>query len=55
MTEIEVGADRERRRILGVILAEYAVWKLAGELRIANALDALVTTIEHDHREDSER
>ncbi len=39
--------DRERRRCVGVVLAEYATWKLSGEERIAAVLDALATKLEH--------
>ena len=38
---------KERKRIIGIVLAEYGVRKLAGELTIAKALDALATKIEH--------
>ena len=37
----------ERRRIIGLVLAEYAIYQLSGEERIAKALDALATKIEH--------
>jgi hypothetical protein len=54
-TVLTLGAERERRRILGIILKEYALHRLAGDERIAGVLDALATAIEHDHREDNER
>lgn len=40
-------ARTERRRIIGMVLAEYGVYKLSGEERIAHALDALALKIEH--------
>ncbi len=46
--EIKLAVEEERRRLLGIVLAEYAVWKLSGEERIAAVLDALATKLEHD-------
>ena len=39
--------EQERRRCVGIVLAEYATWKLSGEERIARILDALATKLEH--------
>lgn len=44
-------ARAERRRIIGIILAEYGLYKLSGEDRIARALDALALKIEHPNAE----
>ena len=45
--EIKLAVEEERRRIIGIVLAEYGVWKLSGEERIARILDALATKLEH--------
>lgn len=37
----------ERLRCVGVILSEYAIWKLKGEERIAHVLDELASKVEH--------
>lgn len=39
--------ERERRRIVGLVLATYARYRLAGEREIADVLDRLATEIEH--------
>jgi len=44
---IEGAVLEERKRIIGLILAEYGRRASAGELAIAKALDALATKIEH--------
>lgn len=38
---------QERRRIIGIVLREYALAKQAGAMEIADALDRLATQIEH--------
>ncbi len=43
----KIAAEQERRRIVGLVLAEYAHYKLAGKLEIAAALDSLATQIEN--------
>lgn len=55
MSDLELGASQERRRILAIILEESALHKLAGDERIAGALDAVAFKVTQDHREDSER
>ncbi len=44
-------AYAERRRIIGIILAEYGVYKLSGDESIARALDRLALVIEHPNAE----
>jgi hypothetical protein len=43
----DVGVQAERRRIVGEILKQVGLRRLAGQEAIADALDALVTVIEH--------
>jgi hypothetical protein len=43
----DVGVAAERRRIVGEILKQVGLRRLAGQESIADALDALVTVIEH--------
>lgn len=45
---LTLGAERERRRIVGLVLKHYAMHKMVGDERLANVLDALATEIEHD-------
>ncbi len=54
-TESVQAATAERRRIVGIVLAEYGRQKLAGNLAVAEVLDALATEIEHDHNQDAEQ
>lgn len=44
---VAMAIDQERRRCVGIVLGEYATWKLSGEERIARVLDALATKLEH--------
>ena len=44
---VTLAVEKERRRIVGMVLSEYAIYRLAGEERIARALDALATKIEN--------
>ncbi len=46
-----VTRSEQRRKVVSLILAEYAIYKLAGEESIAKALDALATKIEHGAEE----
>lgn len=41
---------QERRRIVGIVLAEYAARKLAGDEQTARVLDALALDIEKGRR-----
>jgi len=43
--------ERERRRCVGIVLADYGVWRLSGEERIAAILDGLATKLEHPESE----
>jgi hypothetical protein len=43
----DVGVAAERRRIVGEILKQVGLRRLAGQESIADALDALVTVIEN--------
>ena len=45
--EIREAVALERRRCIGVVLAEFGIYRLAGEERIAAALDALATKLEY--------
>jgi hypothetical protein len=45
--EIVAAIDIERRRCIGVVLKHYGIYRLAGEMKIAEALDALATELEH--------
>lgn len=54
MTHEEREAIFERRRIIGLVLAEYARYRKAGHQDVAEALDVLATKIEHPELEQSE-
>lgn len=45
--EIKEAQEQERRRCVGVVLAAFGRAKLAGDDRIAAALDLLATELEH--------
>jgi hypothetical protein len=46
--QVHDGMTAERRRIIGTILAEYGVYKLAGDEKAAQVCDRLATKIEHE-------
>jgi hypothetical protein len=45
--EVLRAVERERRRIVGMVLQRFGVARAAGTESIAHALDALATDIEH--------
>lgn len=44
---IKAGAERERKRIVGLLLAEVGTLRASGEREAAEYLDALALVIEH--------
>ncbi len=45
--QIKQAVRKERARCLGLVLAAYGSYKLAGQEAIARALDELATVMEH--------
>lgn len=48
---VKSAAEKERRRCIGIVLNEYAIYQLAGQETVAKALDALALRIEHPEEE----
>jgi hypothetical protein len=47
-TDLRLALEAQKRRIIGLVLAEYGEARKAGAMEIADALDRLATKIEQE-------